>query len=160
MTSSKEVLNLKIVCAITFFVVLLEGVGLVLLWKHSQMEIKLIREEVNLLKISTSNTPGKGTGQKGQRGDLGEQGEPCNGQKGEKGDPGEQGEPGQLGLKGSSGAPGYQGQPGRDGRDGRMELGEPGHGKSKLNMLQPLISDYQRQPGRDGRDVEVMKGIY
>ena len=41
-----------------------------------------------------------------------------------------------------------------------MELGEPGHGESKLNMLQPLISDYQRQPGRDGRDVEVMKGIY
>ena len=38
-----------------------------------------------------------------------------------------------------------------------MEL--PGHGKSELNMLQPLISDYQRQPGRDGRDVEVMKGI-
>ena len=98
MTSSKEVLNLKIVCAITLFAVLLEGVGLVLLWKHSQLEIKLIREEVNLLKISTSNTPGKGTGQKGQRGDLGEQGEPCNGQKGEKGDPVEQGEPGQLDI--------------------------------------------------------------
>ena len=52
MSNTKELLILKIVCASTLFVVFLEGVGLVLLWKHSELEIELIREEVDSLKMT------------------------------------------------------------------------------------------------------------
>ena len=55
MSSSKEVCILKIVCAITLFVVLLEGVGLVLLWKHNELEIELIREDIDSLKMTISS---------------------------------------------------------------------------------------------------------
>ena len=55
MSNAKELLILKIVCAITLFVAFLEGVGLVLLWKHSELEIELIRKDVNSLKITISD---------------------------------------------------------------------------------------------------------
>ena len=55
MSNTKELLILKIVCASTLFVVFLEGVGLVLLWKQSELEIEFIREEVDSLKMTISS---------------------------------------------------------------------------------------------------------